>query len=90
MRELQISWLFRFDKVDVYCADELPIEESNSSLQACIMMAANVLIIATMKVQGKGLAEGTKHDEMVDALGITWLLSGTALVSHPAHVKLLV
>lgn len=32
-----------------------------------------------MTIQGKGLAAGTPHDEMVEEFGLTWLLSGTAL-----------
>eukprot|EP00967_Tisochrysis_lutea_P011973 scaffold13468_cov35-Tisochrysis_lutea.AAC.1 len=47
--------------------------------QAFIMMFCNVLVISTMTIQGKGLAKGTPHDEMVESFGITWLLAGTAL-----------
>ena len=32
-----------------------------------------------MTIQGKGLAAGTPHDEMVETFGLTWLLSGTSL-----------
>ena len=43
------------------------------------MMFCNILIICTMSIQGKSLARGTPHDEMVESFGITWLLSGTSL-----------
>ncbi len=42
-------------------------------------MFSNVLVICTMSIQGKSLAGGTSHDEMVESFGLTWLLSGTAL-----------
>ena len=44
-----------------------------------LMMFCNILIICTMSIQGKSLARGTPHDEMVESFGITWLLSGTSL-----------
>jgi len=47
------------------------------------MIFSNVLIISTMSIDGKGLSRGTSHDEMVESFGISWLLSGTALVSYP-------
>ena len=47
--------------------------------KAFIMMFSNILIICTMSIQGKSLAGGTSHDEMVETFGLTWLLSGTAL-----------
>lgn len=43
------------------------------------MIFCNVLIICTMSIQGKSLARGTPHDEMVESFGITWLLSGASL-----------
>ena len=48
-------------------------------IQAFVMIAANVLVISTMRIQGKSLISGTSHDEMVESFGITWLLAGTAL-----------
>merc|ERR1711967_55657 len=47
--------------------------------KAFVMIAANVLVISTMRIQGKSLISGTSHDEMVESFGITWLLAGTAL-----------
>ena len=47
--------------------------------KAFIMMFSNVLIICTMSIQGKSLAGGTSHDEMVESFGLTWLLAGTSL-----------
>jgi len=44
-----------------------------------LMMFCNILIISTMSIQGKSLANGTPHDEMVESFGITWLLAGTSL-----------
>ena len=44
------------------------------------MMFSNVVVICGMSIEGKGLARGTSHDEMVESFGITWLLAGTALV----------
>ena len=44
-----------------------------------LMMFCNILIICTMSIQGKSLARGTPHDEMVESFGITWLLAGTSL-----------
>ena len=56
--------------------------------QAGVMMTANMATIVTMSVQGKSILKGLEedgfrgarkaHEEMVDMLGITWLLSGTA------------
>ena len=43
------------------------------------VMFSNVLIICTMSIQGKSLAGGTSHDEMVESFGLTWLISGTSL-----------
>ena len=43
------------------------------------MMFSNILIICSMTIQGKGLAAGTSHDEMVETFGLTWLLAGTSL-----------
>lgn len=42
-------------------------------------MFSNILIICTMSIQGKSLAGGTPHDEMVESFGLTWLLAGTSL-----------
>ena len=42
-------------------------------------MFSNILIICTMSIQGKSLAGGTSHDEMVETFGLTWLLAGTSL-----------
>merc|ERR1719261_336936 len=47
--------------------------------KAFIMMFSNILIICTMSIQGKSLASGTSHDEMVESFGLTWLLAGTSL-----------
>merc|ERR1719460_365990 len=47
--------------------------------KAFIMMFSNILIICTMPIQGKSLAGGTPHDEMVESFGLTWLLAGTSL-----------
>ena len=47
--------------------------------KAFLMIFCNVLIICTMSIQGKSLARGTPHDEMVESFGITWLLSGASL-----------
>merc|ERR1719197_730183 len=47
--------------------------------KAFIMMFSNILIICTMSIQGKSLAGGTPHDEMVESFGLTWLLAGTSL-----------
>ena len=47
--------------------------------KAFIMMFSNILIICTMSIDGKGLARGTSHDEMVESFGLTWLLSGASL-----------
>jgi len=44
-----------------------------------LMMFCNILIICTMSIQGKSLAGGTSHDEMVESFGLTWLLAGTSL-----------
>ena len=44
-----------------------------------IMAACNAVTIATMSIQGKSLARGTSHDEMVESFGITWLLAGASL-----------
>ena len=56
--------------------------------QSAVMMTANMATIVTMSVQGKSILKGLEedgfrgarkaHEEMVDMLGITWLLSGTA------------
>ena len=43
------------------------------------MMFSNVLVICSMRIDGKGLAVGTPHDEMVESFGLTWLLAGTSL-----------
>ena len=43
------------------------------------VMFSNILIICTMSIQGKSLAGGTSHDEMVESFGLTWLLAGTSL-----------
>ena len=43
------------------------------------VMFSNILIICTMSIQGKSLASGTSHDEMVESFGLTWLLAGTSL-----------
>ena len=56
----------------------LPIPQFNPA-KAFIMMFSNILIICTMSIQGKSLARGTPHDEMVESFGITWLLAGTSL-----------
>merc|ERR1712182_151545 len=56
----------------------IPIPEY-SPAKAFIMMFCNILIICTMSIQGKSLAKGTPHDEMVESFGITWLLAGTSL-----------
>ena len=50
-----------------------------SPAKAFVMMFSNVLIICTMSIQGKSLAGGTPHDEMVETFGLTWLLAGTSL-----------
>ena len=50
-----------------------------TSAKAFLMIFCNVLIICTMSIQGKSLARGTPHDEMVESFGITWLLSGASL-----------
>jgi len=50
-----------------------------SPAKAFIMMFSNILIICTMSIQGKSLAGGTSHDEMVESFGLTWLLAGTSL-----------
>ena len=34
-------------------------------------MFSNILIICTMSIQGKSLAGGTPHDEMVESFGNT-------------------
>ena len=47
--------------------------------KSILMMFCNILIICTMSIQGKSLARGTPHDEMVESFGITWLLAGTSL-----------
>jgi len=57
---------------------KIPIVEY-SPAKAFVMMFSNILIISTMSIQGKSLARGTPHDEMVESFGITWLLAGTSL-----------
>merc|ERR1719396_162197 len=47
--------------------------------KSILMMFCNILVICTMSIQGKSLARGTPHDEMVQSFGITWLLAGTSL-----------
>jgi len=49
-----------------------------SPAKAFVMMAANIISICGCKIQGKSLASGTPHDEMVETFGLTWLLSTTA------------
>ena len=56
----------------------LPIPAFNPA-KGLLMMFCNILIICTMSIQGKSLARGTPHDEMVESFGITWLLAGTSL-----------
>jgi len=56
----------------------LPIP-AYSPAKAFIMMFSNILVICTMSIQGKSLAGGTSHDEMVESFGLTWLLAGTSL-----------
>jgi len=54
----------------IHCA---PISEGHcSGSQAFLMMASNIFVICTMSIQGKSLARGTSHDEMVESFGITW------------------
>lgn len=57
---------------------QIPIPALTSA-KAFLMIFCNVLIICTMSIQGKSLARGTPHDEMVESFGITWLLSGASL-----------
>ena len=47
--------------------------------RGAIMAVCNAVTIATMSIQGKSLARGTSHDEMVESFGITWLLAGASL-----------
>ena len=44
------------------------------------MMVSNVLTIYGVSINGKSLASGTKHDEMVAEFGATWLLASASLV----------
>ena len=66
------------DATSALVALQLPIP-AYSPAKAFIMMLSNILIICTMSIQGKSLAGGTSHDEMVESFGLTWLLAGTSL-----------
>ena len=66
------------DATSALVALSLPIP-AYSPAKAFIMMFSNILIICTMSIQGKSLAGGTSHDEMVESFGLTWLLAGTSL-----------
>ncbi|KAL3912019.1 MAG: hypothetical protein SGPRY_008481 [Prymnesium sp.] len=68
------------DAASQLMAMQIPITAYTPAKQAFIMMFSNVVIICGMSIEGKGLARGTSHDEMVESFGITWLLAGTALV----------
>ena len=60
--------------------EQLGVEpDALTPAKAFLMIFCNVLIICTMSIQGKSLARGTPHDEMVESFGITWLLSGASL-----------
>mmetsp|Transcript_40840 Transcript_40840/g.89666 ORF Transcript_40840/g.89666 Transcript_40840/m.89666 type:complete len:115 (+) Transcript_40840:68-412(+) len=48
--------------------------------KTAVMAASNLLVMGTTKIQGKSLIGGTKHDEMVDTFGMTWLLATASLV----------
>mmetsp|Transcript_40480 Transcript_40480/g.86370 ORF Transcript_40480/g.86370 Transcript_40480/m.86370 type:complete len:129 (-) Transcript_40480:257-643(-) len=50
-----------------------------SAPKAGVMMVANILTIFYTEIDGKSLSSGTKHDEMVESFGITWLLAGASL-----------
>lgn len=55
--------------------------------KAFVMAFSNLMVICGMRVQGHGLLSNMQagmspkeaHDDMVNSLGLTWLLSGTAL-----------
>ena len=66
------------DATTALVALSLPIP-AFSPAKAFIMMFSNILIICSMSIQGKSLAGGTSHDEMVESFGLTWLLAGTSL-----------
>mmetsp|Transcript_37888 Transcript_37888/g.88658 ORF Transcript_37888/g.88658 Transcript_37888/m.88658 type:complete len:130 (-) Transcript_37888:391-780(-) len=50
-----------------------------SAPKAGVMMICNLLTIVYTEIQGKSIASGTSHDEMVESFGITWLLAGASL-----------
>merc|ERR1712137_610960 len=66
------------DAASQLLALSIPIPEYSPG-KAFLMMASNIFVICTMSIQGKSLARGTSHDEMVESFGITWLLAGTSL-----------
>merc|ERR1719326_1556432 len=47
--------------------------------KAGVMAFCNLLTIIYTEIDGKSIASGTKHDEMVESFGITWLLAGASL-----------
>lgn len=65
---------------------DLAIPIGASPGKAFIMGAANLMVICGMRVQGHGLLSNMQagmspkeaHDDMVNSLGLTWLLSGAS------------
>mmetsp|Transcript_132772 Transcript_132772/g.234919 ORF Transcript_132772/g.234919 Transcript_132772/m.234919 type:complete len:195 (+) Transcript_132772:77-661(+) len=53
--------------------------------KAVTMISSNLFVLITMQVDGKGLLYGKdmtlreRHDDMVEYLGLTWMLSGCSL-----------
>ena len=43
------------------------------------MMLCNLLTIYGVSINGKCLAAGTSHQEMIETFGVTWLLAGASL-----------